>query len=292
MSADIQENKKVRRGKANYLYSIVGVALVLFLLGILGWLVIYATTLADFFKENIEVQVIFNDATKDEKALKLQEILDKQWFAKETEFISKDRAEEIYKESVSEDFIQVLDYNPLYSSIKMNLRPEYVNTDSLIKIKNFIEQSNIVREVYYEKRLVDEMVDNIQKISIVLLLLSLLLIFAVVFLIDNTIRLAMFSNRFLIKTMQMVGATRRFIAKPFTKRSIINGVISSLIAIAGLLLTKFSVENWIPELSGIAANNKMFILCVGILIIGVLISFLSTNRSVLKYLKTQLDELY
>ncbi len=285
-------SKKNKRGKANYLYSIIGVALVLFLLGILGWIVIYASKLTNALKENIEVQVIFNDATRENKALQLQKIIDKQAFTKSSEYITKEQAAEIYKTDFGEDMVQLLEYNPLYSSINIHLHSNYVNTDSLIKMKRFLEQSNIVREVNYQKNLVDTMVSNVQKISIILLIISLLLIFAVVFLIDNTIRLAMFSNRFLIKTMQMVGATRKFIAKPFIKRSVINGVISGLLAALAIFGIRSSVEGWIPELKTISNNSQLAMLCLGIVLLGVLISYISTSRSVVKYLKTQLDDLY
>ncbi len=284
--------KRNKRGKANYIYSIIGVALVLFLLGILGWIVIYASKLTNALKENIEIQVIFNDSTKETKATQLKDILDKQGFTKSSEYISKEQAAEIYKNDFGEDMVQLLEYNPLYSSINVHLHSNYVNTDSLVKIKRFIEQSNIVREVNYQKNLVDAMVSNVQKISIVLLIISLLLIFAVVFLIDNTIRLAMFSNRFLIKTMQMVGATRKFIAKPFIKRSVINGVISGILAAVAILGIRMSVEKWIPELKTISNNTQLLLLCLGIVFLGVLISYISTSRAVVKYLKTQLDDLY
>lgn len=290
--AKARRQKRNKRGKANYIYSIIGVSLVLFLLGILGWIVIYASKLTNALKENIEVQVIFNDATDEQKALKLKTILDEQAFTKNSEYVSKEQAAEIYKRDFGEDMIQILEYNPLYSSVNIHLHSDYVNTDSLVKMKRFIEQSNIVREVNYQKNLVDAMVSNVQKISIVLLIISLLLVFAVVFLIDNTIRLAMFSNRFLIKTMQMVGATRKFIAKPFIKRSVINGVISGAIAAIAILAIRSTVEKWIPELKSISNNSQLLFLCLGIIVLGVLISYVSTSRAVVKYLKTQLDDLY
>lgn len=290
--AGISLSKKNKRGKANYLYSIIGVALVLFLLGVLGWIVIYASELTNKMKENIEVEVIFNDSTKVSKAHKLHDIIDKQAFAKNTEYISKEKAREIYRRDFNEDMLPILEYNPLYISVKVQLKPAYVTTDSLVKIKRFLEQSNIVREVKYQKNLVDKMISNVKIISIVLLIISLLLIFAVVFLIDNTIRLAMFSNRFLIKTMQMVGATRKFIAKPFIKRSVINGVISGVLAVLAILGLQALVENWIPELKTLSNNAQLLMLCLGIILLGVLISYISTSRSVVKYLKTQLDDLY
>ena len=266
--------------------------MVLFFLGILGWIVISAGQLTNALKENIEVSVILNDNTQDAKAKELSAILEKQAFVSKIEYISKELAAEKFKKDFGEDFIQVLEYNPLYTSINLHLNADYVNTDSLIKIKNFIEQSNIVREVFYQKNLVDIMNNNVKKIGIAILIISILLIIAVIFLIDNTIRLAMFSNRFLIKTMQMVGATRWFITKPFNIRSVINGLISGGIAIFGILLVKIFSEKWIPELKSVSSNKWLLILCVSILLIGVIISFLSTTLAVRKYLRTQLDELY
>ncbi len=292
MSTDPVQITKVKRGKATYIYSIIGVALVLFLLGTLGWLVINAGQLSQVFKENIEVVVEFNDNTRDELALKLKDIIDQQAFTKSSEYISKEKAAEVFKKDFGEDFLTVLDYNPLFTSVNIYLHADYINTDSLIKIERFLKQSNIVRTVTYQKNLVDLMNKNVQKIGLVILIISIVLIFSVIILIDNTIRLAMFSNRFLIKTMQMVGATRWFIAKPFNIRSVINGVISALIAIGGILLLKTTAEAWLPELKTLYSLKWMIILCSGIMLMGIVISFLSTHRSVIKYLKTHLDDLY
>ncbi len=285
-------SSKVKKGKATYAYSIIGVALVLFLLGSLGWLVINAGQLSKSFKENIEISIILNDNTRDEMGLKLQEIIDNQAFTKSSQFITKDKAAEQFKKDFGEDFLQVLDYNPLYTSVNFHLKSEYMNTDSLIKIEKFIKQSNIVREVFYQKNLVDMMNSNVKRIGIVIIIISLFLIFSVIILIDNTIRLAMFSNRFLIKTMQMVGATRWFIAKPFNIRSVINGIISAVIAIIGVLCLKYFAEAWLPELKSLSSIKWMIILCSSILAMGIFISLLSTHRSVIKYLRTQLDDLY
>jgi cell division transport system permease protein len=292
MSNDRIPSIKVKKGKATYLYSIVGVALVLFLLGSLGWLVINAGQLSKAFKENIEISVILNDNTRDELGIKLKEIIDQQSFTKTSQYISKEKAAEQFKKDFGEDFLQVLDYNPLYTSVNFHIHAQYMNTDSLIRIEKFIKQSNIVREVFYQKNLVDIMNSNVRRIGLVILIISLILIFSVIMLIDNTIRLAMYSNRFLIKTMQMVGATRWFIAKPFNLRSVFNGVMSGLLAIMGILLLKLLAEGWLPELKSLASTQWMIILCVSILTLGICISLLSTHRSVIKYLKTQLDDLY
>lgn len=292
MSNEQIVTEKVKKGKATYVYSIIGVALVLFLLGSLGWLVINAAQLSKTFKENIEISVILNDNTRDELALKLKDIIDQQSFTKSSQFITKEKAAEQFKKDFGEDFLQVLDYNPLYTSINFHLHSEYLHTDSLIKIERFLKQSNVVREVFYQKNLVDLMNSNVKRVGLVILVISLFLIFSVIVLIDNTIRLAMFSNRFLIKTMQMVGATRWFIAKPFNLRSVINGIISALLAIGGILLLKMFAEAWLPELKTLSSTKWMLILCFSILAMGIVISFLSTHRSVIKYLRTQLDDLY
>lgn len=292
MTNDAIISTKVKKGKATYAYSIIGVALVLFLLGSLGWLVINAGQLSKAFKENIEISVILNDNTRDEMGMKLKDVIDKQAFTKSSQYITKEKAAEQFKKDFGEDFLQVLDYNPLYTSVNFHLHAEYMNKDSLIRIERFLKQSNIVREVFYQKNLVDIMNSNVRRIGIVILVISLFLIFSVIILIDNTIRLAMYSNRFLIKTMQMVGATRWFIAKPFNIRGVINGIISAALAIAGILLLKFFAENWLPELRSLASTKWLLILCFAIFALGIVISLLSTHRSVIKYLRTQLDDLY
>jgi cell division transport system permease protein len=286
------ESTKVNKGKATYIYSIIGVALVLFLLGSLGWLVINAGQLSNSMKEKIEINVELNDNNREEKGLQLKKIIEEQAFTKQADYVSKEKASEIFKLEVGEEFNQVLDINPLYASINIHLYSEYMNADSIRKIEAFLKQSNVVRSVYYQKNLVDIMNSNVKRIGLLILVISLFLIFSVIILIDNTIRLAMYSNRFLIKTMQMVGATRWFIAKPFNIRSVINGIISAVIAIIGVLLLKAFAESLLPELKTLASIKWMFILCSSILALGIVISLTSTHRSVIKYLRTQIDDLY
>jgi cell division transport system permease protein len=283
---------RTKKGGVNYFYSILGVAMVLFLLGILGWIFINAGELSKSFKESVQVSVIFNDNTDDALGLKLKGILEQQDFTKSVDYITKDQALEDWQKISGEDSKDLLEFNPLYSSINVHLKSKYINTDSLTNVKKFIMQSNIVREVDIQKNLVDLMNGKIQKLGLIILGISILLILIVVFLIDNTIKLAMYSNRFLIKTMQYVGATRYFITKPFAIRSITNGVISGVLAILGVLFIKAFAEGWMPELKGIQNNKWMIGLYIIIIFLGVIISLFSTYRSVIKYLKTSLDELY
>lgn len=281
-----------QKSKASYVYAIIGVSLVLFLLGTLGWLLLNGRGLTRAFKEDIEVQVILHDNTRPETAQRLKDILDKQPFARTSSFVSKEEAAENFRKEWDEDFNQLLEFNPLFPHINMKLHSEFVNQDSLAKIEQFVLQSNIVREVTYPKMVVEKMNSNFRKIGIILGAISLLLFIIVVILIDNTVRLAMFSNRFLIKTMQMVGATRGFITRPFDQRAIINGLISGVIAVIGLWLVISFAENQMPDLKALHQPALLAALMVGMVVVGILISAVSTHRSVIKYLKMHVDDLY
>jgi cell division transport system permease protein len=167
-----------------------------------------------------------------------------------------------------------------------------VNSDTLANIKTDLEQQTYVSDVQYQRALVDKLNTNIQRISAILLAIAIILAIVVIILIDNTIRLAMFSNRFLIKTMQMVGATRWFIAKPMNGRAIINGAISGAIAVAAVWLLVLLAENRVPELKAIHDQGNLIMLFAGLIILGICITVFSTHRSVIKYLKMKLDDLY
>jgi cell division transport system permease protein len=281
-----------KKAKPSYVYAIIGVSLVLFLLGTLGWLVINGRALSRVFREDIEVEVILHDNTRPENVSQLKAILQKQPFVKEADIITKEEAAKRFMEDGGEDFTELLDMNPLYSSIVLNLQSEYVNQDSLQKVKAFVMQSNIVRDVAYPNTVVDKMNSNFQKIGIILGCVSLLLVLVVIVLIDNTVRLAMFSNRFLIKTMQMVGATRWFISRPFDQRAILNGLISGVISVVGLWLVITFAEKLLPSLKALHEPVLLFSLMAGMIVMGILFSLLSTHRSVVKYLKMHVDDLY
>lgn len=281
-----------KRSKPSYVMSIIGVALVLFLLGTLGLIVIHAQKLSTYFKENIEIQVILRDRTDEKDALALKDSIAKQPFTKSAEFVSKDMAADQFKKEFGEDFISLLDYNPLYASINLKANARYVNPDSLKSVENYLTQNSIVREVFYQRALVDKLNKNVKKIGAIILVISIVLAIVVIVLIDNTIRLAMFSNRFLIKTMQMVGATRWFIARPFDFRSIVNGLVSALLAIAGICVVLYYARKQLPEIQAMEDYWMIGALFLGLILIGICISLFSTHRSVFKYLKLKLDDLY
>jgi len=281
-----------KKSKPTYFNAIMGVALVLFLLGVLGWLLINGRALSRAFKEDLEVNVDFHDNVTDESVKRMQSILDHQPFVRSTKIISKEEAMQMENEVEGGNVMDFLGYNPLFTSIAMKLNEEYVNRDSLEKVKKFIMQSNVVRDVTWPNVVVDHMNSNLKKIGIILGSISVLLLIVVIFLIDNTVRLAMFSNRFIIKTMQMVGATRSFITRPFDMRAFINGLISGVVAVLGLWVVISFATAQLPVLSLLNDPALVAVLVVSMIILGVFISMFSTHRSVVKYLKMHVDDLY
>ncbi len=280
------------KSKPSYVNAIMGVALVLFLLGVLGWLVINGRVLTRAFKEDLEINVDFHDHVSDENIAKMRSILDKQPFVRKTRVITKEEAAAMESQVEGTDIVEFLGYNPLFASISMKLHEGYVNTDSLMKIRQFVMQSNVVRDVNWPTMVVEQMHNNFQKIGIILGSLSVLLLIVVIFLIDNTVRLAMFSDRFIIKTMQMVGATQSFITRPFDKRAIINGLTSGVIAVVGLWIVISFAKSQLPVLDLLVDPVLLTGLILGMIVLGILISAFSTHRSVVKYLKMHVDDLY
>ena len=283
----------LKRSKPNYIYSIIGVAIVLFIMGIMGWLFLNLRTIGDNFKEDIRISVYLRSTDKNTIGA-IQQFIASQAYAKNVEYVDKQKAKEIWNKENSEDWAKILDVNPLPESVDFFAKANYVNPDSLSKITNEIsaKYSNVIADIQYPKSLVTSLNERASKIGIIFLVMSIILCLIVIVSIDNTIRLAMFSNRFLIKTMQMVGATRGFISKPLVVRALINGLISAGIA----LLLLFTLVGWatsqFPQIQTLQGLNNNLILFFGLIVIGVGISVISTYRSVLKYLKMKLDELY
>ena len=281
-----------KKAKPSYFNAIMGVALVLFLLGILGWLVINGRALTRAFKEDLEVDVDFHDQTSEQNIKRMEAILIGQPFVKNARIISKEEALKMENQVERSNIKEILGDNPLFASIALKLNEEYVNKDSLDKIRKFVLQSNVVREVTWSNMVVNQMNNNFGKIGIILGAISIILLIVVIFLIDNTVRLAMFSNRFLIKTMQMVGATRSFITRPFDIRALLNGFISGLVAVVALWLVISFATSQLPELSLLSEPGWVFFLMIVMILLGILISMFSTHRSVIKYLKMHIDDLY
>lgn len=289
------ENDKstYKRKKPSYFMSILGVALVLFILGLLGWIVINTSKLENYFKGSVQLHAFIREGSPQRDIDSLENAIKRMPFARDVEYITKDMARERFIGDNNEDWNKVLDFNPLPASVDFYLEPEYVNKDSLVKVLLSVKQYFIVSEVKYPDAVVNSLNSLVKKIELILLFIALVFAIIVIVLIDNTIKLAMFSNRFIIKTMQMVGATRWFIAQPFDKKAIINGLTSAVLAIVAILAIIYSLETWwLPELKAIKDNVLLSLLFFFLIIIGIGITLFSTHRSVMKYLKTKLDDLY
>lgn len=283
----------LKRSKPNYIYSIIGVAIVLFIMGIMGWLFLNLQSIGDSFKEDIRISVYVRTADKNTVGA-IEKFIASQPYAKNVEYINKEKAKAIWNKENNEDWAKILEANPLPESIDFFAKADYVNTDSLTKITAAIENTfrKDVADIQYPKSLVTNLNERASKIGVIFLVMSIILCIIVIISIDNTIRLAMYSNRFLIKTMQMVGATRNFISKPLLIRALLNGLISAFVAIFLL----FGLIEWattqFPQIGMLQGISNSLILFGGLILLGVGISVFSTYRSVLKYLKMKLDELY
>jgi len=282
----------IKRGKPSYFMSILGVTLVLFLLGIIGWLVINANKLGDHFKESVEVRAYLRGDLNPKDSVALMNYIAAKPYVKSMEFITKETGKQKYIDDGGEDWNKVLDENPLPNAIYFRIKKQFVQLDTLTAIKKDLELQTYVTDVKYPDALVGKLNTNIRKVSIGLAVLVVLISLVVIFLIDNTIRLAMFSNRFLIKTMQMVGATRWFIAKPLNVKAIINGAISGAIASLLLYIVILIAEGSVGWLKTIHDTGMLIMLFFILILIGIGITLFSTNRSVIKYLRMKLDDLY
>jgi cell division transport system permease protein len=282
----------IKRGKPSYFMSILGVTLVLFLLGTIGWLVINANKIARNLKEDVNISAYLRGDLNPKDSAALVNYIGQQPYVKSYVYVTKEMAKKIYNTDGNESWDNILTENPLPNSVDFKVKSSYLNPDSLKTIKADLEKQTYVSEVKYPEKFIGKMNENMRNISIVLLVITIILAAVVIVLIDNTIKLAMFSNRFLIKTMQMVGATRWFIAKPMNLRAVINGAISGFIAVVAVLLLTLIAEKYIPGMKAAHDNLSLFLLFLLMILTGIGITLFSTHRSVVKYLKMKLDDLY
>lgn len=272
--------------------SILGVTLVLFLMGIIGLLTINGRKVIRSIKESVEVQVFLKQNAKDTARERLQNYIAAQPYVNEIKYTDKETAKKEWVKTGGEDFTEFIDNSLLPSSIDFKLKAEYMDSAQLVAIKSDISKWPVVDEVKYPTAVVEKMAANFKLVSIGLLIIAIIISAVVIILIDNTIRLAMFSNRFLIKTMQMVGATRWYIAKPLDIRAVINGAISGIIATAIVYLLVVGLESFFDGFKKLRDTQSLLLLGFVLIILGIGITVFSTHRSVLKYLRMKLDELY
>ena len=287
-------DKKAGTGRlrASYITSIISIMLVLFMLGLLGLIILHGKKLSEYVRENISVSVMLKDSAEDELVLNYMKRLEKTSYVKHAVFITREEAAKELSNELGEDFVQFLGYNPLPASIDLQLRSGYANTDSIARIEKQLLSSNLVKEVVYQKSLIDQVNSNINKITLVILSFSLILLVISIILINNTIKLSIYARRFLIRSMQLVGATETFIRLPFIRKSIVHGIIASVAAILLLTGTLYLARQRMPEIAALQDVKQFSIFFAGILVLGVLLSAFSTLFAVNKFLRMKIDNLY
>jgi len=292
MAVKVQPQKLKKRIFRSYLTSTISISMILFLIGILGLVLLNAERLAKYVRENIGFTLVLNEEVKESEIDGLMKALSATDFVKSVEYIDKETAAERLKVELGEDFMGFLGYNPLLSSVDVKLLADYANPEKLVVLeKKFMEYPQ-VKEVLFQRDMVNIINENVKKIGIVLVFFSGLLLFIFSALINNTIRISIYSQRFIINTMLLVGATNRFIRNPFVKRSIVYGIAGALAANILLFILMFI---YAQELKGIVdvEDYKIFgMVFMADLLIGVLISWSSTYFAVNKFLRLKFDELF
>lgn len=291
MSTSFEKYQK-RRLISSYFSVVISIGLVLFLLGLLGLLVLNTKKVADHFKEQIAMTVYLKDTAKDVEIEQLKKSLAMAEYTKSSTYISKEEAAEAHSKEIGEDFMEFLGYNPLQNSIDLYMKADYVSPEQIDEIAEDLTARNYVEEVVYDKPLIALLNDNIKKISFWVLVVSGIFTFIAVLLINSSIRLAVYSKRFIIKTMQMVGATKRFIRLPFILQSVKLGVIGALLALAGMALVLYYLNKTFPELELLSDVSILAALFLGVLFMGIFITWASTFFATSRFLNLKTDELY
>jgi cell division transport system permease protein len=288
----VAQTRRSNYFKTSSLTVIVSLSLVLFMLSLVGWFLINTKKLSDYYKENIGFQIYLKDSASVSDIDKFVKELDLSLYVKSKKLISKEAAAEEMKKETGDDFVSFLGFNPLPVTININLKSQYANPDSIKWIEKEIMATPIVKEVVYQKILIEKINSNAGKLGILILFFALLLTIVAISLINNTIRLSIYAKRFLIRTMYLVGATQSFIRKPFIIKGIRNGIIAGITSMIMLAVFIWIVTSYIPDLLTVQDENLLLLLFVTIVLLGVIISGLSTALSVRKYLKQKIDDLY
>lgn len=291
MSSSFEKHQK-RRLISSYFSVVISIALVLFLLGSLGLLVLNAKSVSDNFKEQVILTIYLEDSSKSVEIKQLEKSLAFSDYIKQTKFISKESAADFMKLEYGEDFLDDIGYNPLKNSIQVNLKASYVTTRRLDSISESNLKKNFVEDIKYDKDLVSLMNSNVKRLSLWLLIISGIFTAIAVLLINSSIRLAVYSKRFSIKTMQMVGATKKFIRRPFIWRSIRLGIIGSLMAITGMAIVLYYVNISFPEFQLIQNKLSIGLLFASIFLTGILIAWWSTFFATQRFLNLKTEQLY
>ncbi|MHC0446813.1 cell division protein FtsX [Flavobacterium sp. 3-218] len=291
MSSNFDKFQK-RRLISSYFSVVLSVFLVLFLLGVLGLFIINSKQLADDFKEKIAMTVFFKNEANDSIIKAFNTELKRAPFAKSFVYVTKEKAAKEHTDIIGEDFLTFLGENPLLNSYDIHLKADYVERDSIAKIESRLRQNTMISDIVYDKQLVNLVNDNIRKVSMWILIISGFLTVIAVLLINSSLRLSIHSNRFIIKTMQMVGATKAFIRKPFVMRSVKLGMLGAGLAIIALIALLIYVDTNFPGLGILEDKALTGLVLVGVFGLGVLITWVSTHFATQRFLNLRTDDLY
>jgi len=291
MSTSFDKYQK-RRLISSYFSVVISISLVLFLLGCLGLLVINAKKVADHFKEQVVVTIYLNDNAKEVEVNQLEKSLAMAEYTKSTTYVSKNEAAKMMQNETGEDFMDFVGYNPLKNSIDVYLKADYVTNETLESISEELADKQFIEEIRYDNDLVELMNDNVKKITFWVLVVSALFTLIAVLLINSSIRLAVYSKRFIIKTMQMVGATKSFIRKPFIWKNVQLGLIGSVMAMIGMGLVLYYVNKSFPSLGFLEHPILLVLVFIVVIAIGVIITGISTFVATQRFLNLKTDHLY
>ena len=292
MANSFQEKFQKRRVLTGYLSVVISISLVLFFVGILGLFLLNTRNVASYFKEQIVMTVYLKDSAKDIEITQLQKKIQLEPATKKVNFISKEEAAAQYARDIGEDFLEFLGYNPLLNSVDVYFNAAYVNTVSLTQTQRDLETSDFVDEVVFDQPLVTLLDKNILRISYILMLTTLLFVIIALLLINSSIRLSIYSKRFIIKTMQLVGATKSFIRRPFIWTHLRLGILSSIIAFIGLAIVFLEINKRFPELNMLDQPVELAIVFGGVLSLGIGITGISTFFATQRYLNLKSDAIY
>ena len=289
---EAQEGKIQKRRKVSYLASIISIALVLFMMGLFGVILINGKTLSNHIRENFQLTVFFNSNTSEADIARVHKQIETSEYAKQATYVSKDEAAKQFTKEIGQDFVSFIGFNPLLPSVELFLKSKYANTEKLKAIESEIKKNKEVQDVIYQKSILEEINENTKTIGTILISVSIIFLLIAITLINNTIRLNLYARRFLIKSMQMVGATHGFIIKPFVIKSLLHGLYGGIIAcllLSGLL---YALPFWIDQINLLYNTTQFAILFVVIIIAGIIISMISSLISTNHYLKLKIDDLY
>jgi len=285
---NIEEKHTKRKLASSYMSVVVSMTVVLFLIGFLGIFILNSKKVSDHFKEQIVLSIFIKDSAKNIQIKQLQKTLSLKESIRKITYVSKEEASRLYANEIGEDFLEFLGYNPLLNSIDVFLNAQFVKSGEINSLIQTLERYDYIDEIIYDEPLVELLEENIEQISLWIIVLSGIFILVAILLINSSIRLSIFSKRLVIKTMQLVGANKSFIRKPFIKNHIMMAIISSILSLSGLMLLILSIDKNIPELKLLSNQVELFLIFTFVLVVGIVITFFSAFFATQRYLKNKI----